>query len=241
GVTIEKIETARHHPNADRLDICTLADSTFQFITGRDEYRPGDRVLYFPIDSILPIELQEKLGLAGKLAGKGKNRVRTVRLRGEISQGIVAPQNIAEAVAAQSPDIVNTKESWEEQITEYLGVTKYEPAPIQSKAANLKGLPVGLPVYDIEGAERHPYAVARLMDEQVIVTEKIEGMNFSVTYASAEDKIYVNQRKHTIEPIEGETHFFWQLARTNYLVPWDYHVFTNDTTPGPIDGWTDSF
>lgn len=240
GVTLETIDTVRHHPNADRLDICTLVGSTFQFVTGRNEYRKGDKVLYFPVDSILPEDLQEKLGLVGKLSGKAKNRVKTVRLRGEISQGIVAPQRIAEAVAVTSPSVVHTKTEWEKQITDWLGVTKYEPEPIQSKAGNLRGLPAGLSPYDIEGAERYPDAVDRLMDQQVVVTEKIEGMNFSVTYVAAEDKIYVNQRKHSIEPIEGETHFLWQLARTHYLVPWDYHVFTNDTLPGPIDSWTDS-
>lgn len=240
GITVEKIATAQHHSNADRLDICTLEGMSIQFVTGRDEYRPGDRVLYFPVDSVLPLELQRNMGVEGYLAGKNKDRVKTVRLRGEISQGLVGPQSMAAAVAAVSEDVVKTKEEWGVEIAEWLGVTKYEPAPIQSKAGNLSPLPAGLAVYDIEGAERNPDAVARMMDMQVVVTEKIEGMNFSVTYVAAEDKIYVNQRKHTITPIEGVTHFFWQLARSHFLVPWDYHVFTNDTEPGPSEYWTDS-
>ena len=69
GVTVEKIDTAEHHPNADRLDICTLKGMGFQFVTGRDEYKPGESVLYFPVESILPLELQRKMDIEGMLAG----------------------------------------------------------------------------------------------------------------------------------------------------------------------------
>lgn len=220
GVTFETIETARAHPNADRLDLCTLKGCSFQFVTGRGEYRAGDNVLYFPIDSLLPLDVQEKLGLVGKLAGPNKNRIKTIRLRGEISQGIVAPQKLVEVVAIVSAEVVKSKEEWEQEITEWLGVTKYEPPSIKCNAGNLKGLPCGLTVYDIEGAERFPDVIAALMDQPVMITEKIEGQNFSATYSALDNRVYINQRRFTIEPLEeGKTHWFWELARNNNLIP----------------------
>ncbi len=219
GVTVEKIDTANHHPNADRLDICTLKGMSFQFVTGRDQYKPGECVLYFPVDSIIPLELQGKMGVTGMLSGKNKDRVKTVRLRGEISQGLVGPQSLAEACATVSDDVCMTKSQWGVEIAAWLGVTKYEPAPIESKAGNLLPLPCGLSVYDIEGAERNTDAVKRLMFEQVVVTEKLEGQNFSVTYDPVEDRVYVNQRNYTIEEIETGEHRLWKLARKADLIP----------------------
>jgi len=219
GVTTEKIDTAKHHPNADRLDICTLVGMTLQFVTGRDQYKPGEVVLYFPVDSVLPLELQGKMGVTGMLSGKNKDRVKTVRLRGEISQGLVGPQSLGEGAATISDDVCLTKSQWGVEIAEWLGVTKYEAAPIESKAGNLLPLPCGLSAYDIEGAERNVDAVKRLMFKQVVVTEKIEGQNFSVTYDSVEDRVYVNQRRYTIEEIDVGEHRLWKLARKADLIP----------------------
>lgn len=219
GVTAEKIDTVRHHSNADRLDICTLRGMAFQFVTGRDQYKAGEVVLYFPVDSLLPVELQRKMGVEGMLSGKNKDRVKTVRLRGEISQGLVGPQSLAEGWATASPDVCNTKAGWGVEIAEWLGVTKYEPAPIDTKAGNLLPLPCGLSAYDIEGAERNLDAVNRLMFEQVVVTEKVEGQNFSVTFDPVEHQVYVNQRNFTIEEIDIAEHRLWRLARRTNLIP----------------------
>ena len=218
GITAEKIATVKHHPNADRLDICTLVGMTFQFVTGRDQYKPGEMILYFPVDSILPLELQGKMGVTGMLSGKNKDRVKTVRLRGEISQGLVGPQSLAAACAAVSDDVCMTKSQWGVEIANWLGVTKYEPEAIETKAGKLFPLPCGLGVYDIEGAERNMDAVSRLMLEQVVVTEKLEGQNFSVSYEPIEGRVYVNQRKFTIEPIEGNEHYLWKLARNAHMI-----------------------
>ena len=58
-----------------------------------------------------------------------------------------------------------------------------------------------------------------MMLEQVVVTEKLEGQNFSVTYDPIEDRVFVNQRKFTIEPIEAGEHRLWKLARNSGMIP----------------------
>lgn len=67
AVTIERIGEVWNHPNADRLDLARVDGMSFQFIVGRDQYKVGDLVVYFPIDSLLPQNIVEKLGLVGKL------------------------------------------------------------------------------------------------------------------------------------------------------------------------------
>src|SRR5579871_6162215 len=120
GVTVERIEQVWPHDNADRLEMARVASMTYQFVIAKGSFRTGDLVIYFPIDSLLPQPIIDKLGLSGKLAGSQRNRVKTVRLRGQISQGIVA-----------EPDLL--LEDWAsavyhegQGVTERLGVTKYE-------------------------------------------------------------------------------------------------------------------
>src|SRR5215813_9933348 len=90
AVSIERIASVWPHTNADRLEMARLTSMSYQFVIAKGSFQPGDRVVYFPIDSLMPDPLIAAIGLTGKLAGPRMNRVKTVRLRGEISQGIVA-------------------------------------------------------------------------------------------------------------------------------------------------------
>ena len=196
GVTRERIGEIREHEGADRLQIAKLEGINFQFVIGKDSYKVGDEVLYFPIDSVLPLNTAKAVGLEGKLAGKNKDRVKTVRLRGEISQGVVAPLTIL-----KNPEETNT-----ELITQELGVTKYDPPPVPCKAGKLVPLPFGMSAYDIEGAERNMDVLEQLMDVPVVITEKLEGQNFSISWDGTTQSIHVNQRNYSIQPLEDKEH-----------------------------------
>ena len=167
------------------------------------------------MDSILPAKIIEELNLVNLLAGSNKNRVKTVRLRGEISQGLVArPERLLSAdQQALTPD----------EMTAFLGVEKYEPSPIIIQAGTLLPLPSGVSLYDIEGADRFVDAVALLSELPVHISEKIEGMNFSITL-SPDDVTFVSMRNNTIIPEEGSEHFFWKNARESGLLEKIRHI-----------------
>jgi hypothetical protein len=122
GVTLEIIDKLEPIPGADRIVKATLRGIDFSFVVGKGQFEEGGTCVYLPIDSILPLSLQEKLNLAGKLGGKNKDRIRTVRLKGVYSEGI-----------AVSPDVValelltKNRKPTSEELTAYLGVTKYDP------------------------------------------------------------------------------------------------------------------
>src|SRR5690349_19219991 len=131
AVTIERIAEVLPHTNADRLEMAKVASMAFQFVIAKGSFQPGDLVIYFPIDSVLPDNVITAIGLEGKLSGAEKNRVKTVRLRGAISQGVVAEPSLL---------LVDWKINGYEEgqdITERLGVTKYEAPPVVSQAGNL--------------------------------------------------------------------------------------------------------
>jgi len=235
-VTYRNISKVWNHPNADRLDLAQVDGLSYQFVVGRDEYKIGDEVLYFPVDSVLCKSLISELGLEGRLSGKDKNRIKTVRLRGEISQGLVAKPITAFGKNVLGPDIYGIAKSFKElfieqgavEFTRVIGVTKYDPPPIMSHAGNLVHMPDEVGVYDIEGADQFPEIIEELMDQRVSITEKVEGTNFWISAAPC-DKLFINgeklqefsllpkisfgQRHHEIQPIEGVEHSFLRLAK----------------------------
>ena len=81
--------TVRDHPDADRLEIA--GHGGYQMVVGKGVWSTGDRAVYVPEASVLPGSLIEEMGLTGRLAGKGRDRVKVVRLRGVVSQGLVVP------------------------------------------------------------------------------------------------------------------------------------------------------
>lgn len=213
GVTVEQISELKKHPNADRLMLAKLEGMEFQFCVPTDQYEVGDLVLYFPIDAVIPQEVLQRLGLEGKLAGKDKNRLKTVRLRGEISQGIVA--TVESLLGDQLPNLSVVKGT---DYTEYLGVVKYEPPEAisgfgsrGSRPEYLRPLPQLVEVYDIEGAERNPEIVELLMDQSVMVTEKVEGSHFSASLYKDGD-FAICQRRFRLVPNEDEKHEWHYLA-----------------------------
>jgi RNA ligase (TIGR02306 family) len=211
AVTIEEIAELKPHPNADRLLIASLKGIGFQFIVPKGnvtqkQWEVGDRCLYFPLDSIVPEPILVEMNLVGKLSGGQKNRVKTIKLRGSISQGLVAPLSLIDGL----PEAERTPEN----ITAFLGVKKYEPEidlPF-SYDARLVPLPDGVGIYDVENAERYPLTVSKLMKMPVWITEKLEGTHFAVAYIN--QKLFICQRRFALEPIEDKPeHLFWEVAK----------------------------
>lgn len=241
GVTKEVVEKVWPHPNADRLEIAKLRGLSFQFIVGKGLWKEGDECLYFPVDSLFPDDLLLQMGVGtierrdrespcedtgmtediwveGKLSGPNKNRLKTIRLRGEISQGMIGPVSlIVPDLESEFGEGLDVDDHTPEKITKYLGVQKYEPPVIFDANADLIPLPDELSMYDIEGADRYEQAVEALLDVPVAITEKVEGMNFSV-YVNESGETRVNQRRFSIRPREGVEHSFWKLAESKGLL-----------------------
>jgi len=221
GVTKEIIEESKPHPNADRLDLTKVTGMSFQFVTGKGTYKPGDLVLHFPLDSLIPDGLAEKLGVKGLLAGKDKNRVKTVRLRSELSMGLLG--SFEKLLPEEKRKLrFKTEEDEGKFFANHFGVTKYEPPITAVKGGihggNLGGLPCNLGIYDIEGADRYAEALAELMDQRVWITEKVEGTNGSWTYSVLDQKFYANTRKHTVLPSEDVPKPpYWKLGEMQGL------------------------
>lgn len=182
-VTVEEL-TIHPHPNADRLELAQVG--LYRAIVAKGQYVTGDYALYVPEQAVLPDALIEEIGLAGKLAGSRRNRVKAVRLRGEISQGVVClPRALAgvdlAAAAAAGTDFA-----------ELLGITKWVPPVPISMAGVAESAPDLLRWIDVENIKRYPTIFAP--GEAVVATEKIHGTACLFTYVREGDRVLVSSK-----------------------------------------------
>lgn len=170
AVEIVEIDDVKPHPNADRLDLISVKG--WSCVAQKGRFVPGDLAVYIPIDSILPESLETKIFGADSKVRLNNHRVRTIKLRGAISQGMVlTPQDVGLDPHAVGSDVTKT-----------LGITKYEPPVSLSPQSNAPqaGKKQTNPNFrkytGIENAKNYPNVFE--VGEQVVVTEKIHGTNF---------------------------------------------------------------
>ena len=174
--------TIEPHPNADRLEIAKVGK--YRSVVGKGDYWTGDLAVYIPEAAIVPDDVIEDLGLTGRLAGKQKNRVKAVRLRGVLSQGIVHPLNkgrlkgyMRERWLGSLPSGIDPEWGVGGDMTEVLGIEKYVPPIPTSMSGEVFPSDYTLK-YDIENWKRYPDLIAP--GTQVVVTEKLHGTFFGV-------------------------------------------------------------
>ncbi len=168
AVEVIKILNIIPHPNADRLEIAQIKG--WQCIIGKGTQKIGDLVVYIPIDSILPTELEERLFKDSKVKLSG-HRIRTIKLRGAISQGMIA--------SFEQLGIPSYSENTD--LAKILGITKFEPIERLTtrggKVVSRKNSNPNFSKYtDIENYKNYPNGFGP--DDEVVVTEKIHGTNF---------------------------------------------------------------
>lgn len=138
-VTIKKIDQIKSIPNADKIELAIIGG--WQCVVQKDKFKVDEYVLYFEIDSFLPGTVKAFKFLAEKspkkvIAPNGKeilgHVLRTIKLRGEYSQGLIIEISEFKDLAKQLANKKNLEKK-QELVTEYfnkLGVFKYErPLP----------------------------------------------------------------------------------------------------------------
>ncbi|GAA1524200.1 RNA ligase (ATP) [Actinomadura kijaniata] len=174
-VTAERL-TIHPHDNADALELAQVG--LYRAVVAKGQYRTGDWALYIPEGALLPDDLIAELGLTGRLAGSGRDRVKAVRLRGELSQGIVCVP-----AAVRDVDLATAHAEGRDFAGE-LGVTKWVPPIPVHMAGEVVAAPDLVPWIEIEDVKRYPALFEA--GEPVVATEKIHGTACAFTLAGGE-------------------------------------------------------
>ncbi len=174
-VAVVLLDSVEEHPNADRLELARVGG--YRSVVPKGKYQAGERVAYIPENAIVPEDLLRSMGLwdgdagKGRLGGKKGDRVRPVRLRGEISQGLVFRPSDEAAVG--------------DDLAAAYGIAKYEPklpTTMSGQVANVGGFLVS---YDIENIKKYPDVF--VPGEMVVVTEKLHGSYACFSYIPPPD------------------------------------------------------
>lgn len=178
---------------ADRIETARIRG--WNVVVGKGQFKVGDKVVYFELDSALPLDDSrfEQFGARGKKtmpSGKLAHVLRTIKLRGQVSQGLV--MSLAElGLPSDLPE--------GEDLTERLGITKWEPPLTGSGDA------VGLfftELADKTDSERvqnlSDAELAELAQHTWQATEKCDGT--SVSIARTADGVRVCSRNLEVGP-----------------------------------------
>lgn len=190
------------HPNADAIEIAQVGD--FQSIVKKGQFKDGDYGVYIPEQAIVPQWLLEDMGMwdatrnKGGLSGAAGNRVKAIKLRGVLSQGLmltVQPYSDTEVLVASTPHEGNQGAGIVAiggDAASCLGIVKYEPSVPSHMAGKIAGVDLAATLgYDFDNIKKKPDLFTE--GEEVVITEKIHGtlMQIGVVPESmANDRYY---------------------------------------------------
>jgi RNA ligase (TIGR02306 family) len=202
-VTIQKIDDIKPIDGADFIELARVKG--WNVVVKKGEYKVDDMVLYYEIDSFLPIKPEYEFLLKGSKAKKmlvdGKEiegiLLKTKKLKGIVSQGLVMPLSLLNHIVDLNYYNIG------DDVSGVLGVVLYEmpiPAELQGK---FKGnFPSFLPKTDEIRAQNMPDIF-----NSFYISEKLDGC--SVSYFKKDNVFGVCSRNLELEN-NGQTQ--WKIA-----------------------------
>lgn len=193
--SIRKVKELLPIEGADMIEIAVV--DGWKVVTKKGEYKPGDLCIYCEIDSFLPIreefEFLRKSSFK-KMGDQEGFRLKTIKLRGQVSQGLLLPLSVLEGEDEMKIGV--SQQPWGDQlqlgpyddalvieegvdVSSILGIVKYEP-PIPAELAGVaKGnFPSFLKKTDEERVQNlaKEYESWKIQSmHQFYVTEKLDG------------------------------------------------------------------
>jgi len=202
--TIRKIDAVGPIEGADAIEVATVGG--WKVVIKKGEFAVGDLAVYCEIDSWIPTEIAPFLSKGKEpreFEGVKGERLRTVKLRGQLSQGLLLNLD----------DVISETHSFAEDsdVSEYLNIKKWEMAVPAQLAGQVRGnFPSVIPKTDQERCQNlvkeiNSAIVAGMAFE---VTEKLEGS--SMTCYLIDGEFGVCSRNLDLKRDENNT--FWATA-----------------------------
>jgi len=215
--TIRQIDNIQPIDGADKIELVTVGG--WKVVVAKDvNHKVGDLVVYCEIDSFLPIEPEfeflRKSSYKKMADGTEGFRLKTIKLRGQVSQGLILP--LKDAYEVFKRNTPNMDMDWFEglEVTEMLNIVKYEPPVPAQLAGQVKGMfPSFLKKTDEERIQNLTREFEGYKNEVFYVTEKLDGS--SVTYYVKDGVFGVCSRN--LDLLEDENNSMWKFAITSGL------------------------
>lgn len=232
---MRKLATIRRIDKIDPIDGADLIAAAqvdgWQCVIKKSEFQPGDLAVYFEIDSFLNGDDPRYSSFEDKFinwSGKRGLRIRTMRLRKTLSQGLLMP-------LSTYPELSNVAEG--DDVTELLKVEKWEPA---DEAANNNGgtknggstrpFPSFIPKTDQERAQnlKRKLEQSAADEDMYEVTVKLDGSSLTV-WSIPRGSLYFNESERITTPKQRKKS--WHEALVDKVIVWFKHITGRDERP----------
>mgnify|MGYP000679764117 CR=1 FL=1 len=210
--TIRKIAEVKAIPDADK--ICAYRTDGWWVVDQIGKYQVGDRVIYCEVDSFIPHHLAPFLSKGKEpheFDGTWGERLRTIKLKGQLSQGLLLPLTTLTDEAGHgvvpADDILIEVGT---DVADWLGILKYEkPVPVQLAGLIRGNFPPEIPKTDQERIQNLTKEFAELQQYKWAVTEKINGCSATYFLDNTGD-FHVCSRNLDLKP--DESNIYWKIA-----------------------------
>lgn len=192
--TVELLGPIERHPQADTLEVSVVKG--YPVIFKENQYKEGDKVVYIPVDALVPIADPRFAFLDEGDISKTHARVKGKKLRGIYSIGLIIP----------------AEPQWEvgQNVQVELGIEKWEPQLNLGQEGVAEKDPGYCPIFtDIESLRKHKDLLQT--GESVVVTEKLHGSNFRAIFKDG--RLWVGSHRQFKE--KEKPNIFW-LAANKY-------------------------
>lgn len=200
--SIQRVVEITPIDGADRIEVARVNE--WRCVVKKGEFRVGDLATYLEIDSVPPDDarfnwLWTKDTDVATPPRPSNFRIRTKKLRGVVSQGLLLPlmavRDDAWGWALENDDV-----------SEFLGVTKYEPpepgtlgVPGTKRASDF---PSFVPRTDEERIQSNPRLLGKLQGQPYVATLKYDGTSFTAVYNPATEAVMVCSRNYVVSTDE---------------------------------------
>ncbi len=194
--TIKQVTAINPIPGADAIEVAEV-DFGWKVVVKKGEFDVYDFAVYLEVDSWVPHDLAPFLTKPGhspkEFKGVLGQRLKTIKLRGQLSQGLLLPLSVLNG-----------------RPVEELGLIKWEKEIPANMAGTVRGnFPALIPKTDQERVQNIVKTVFNEHYQMYEVTEKLEGS--SMTVYKIDGKVGVCSRN--IDLVEDDENTFWRVAK----------------------------
>jgi RNA ligase (TIGR02306 family) len=211
--SIQTIKYVKPIPDADNIEAVGVLG--WEVVSKKGEFKPGDVCVFFEIDSLLP-EIPEFEFLRKSCWNENlkKHRLKTVKLRKQLSQGLALPlavfPNLLDSI---SPGLFGEKLLVGTDVTDLLGVEKYDPPIPAEIAGDAKRFSWPISKTDETRVQLDDECnfIKSLSGKPYYISLKLDGTSSSFLIHPSDETYHVCGRNFSYK--ESDDHSFWKLSR----------------------------
>ena len=197
--SIQKISDIKPIENAENIEVATVLGWQV-VIAKKDNFKIGDMIIYVEVDSIMPDKPEYEFLRSRKF------RIRTIKLKGQVSQGLILP------LSTLPKFVKDSYKQIDQDVTDLLGINKYLTPSEREEFTNQErlikiennrlkkfmmryswfrrlflsrtsksGFPYWVSKTDEERIQKIPHVLEQFKDKEVYITEKIDYQSGSWT------------------------------------------------------------